>query len=184
MSAPTLPAPTPTRPARQRRGAPRVVALALGSLLLLIGIPLMTAGGLLLWTHGVHRSDGFVTSPEDRFTTSSPALVSDRIDLQDGADWLPVHAALGDARLEVTPRGTDAVFVGVARAADVQAYLRGVSRTTIEDLGFGDSVRESDQPPGTAPPGRPADQDFWIAQASGTGVQRVTWPAGDGTGCS
>jgi len=180
MTTPTLAAATPTRPPRERRRVARVVSIALGTLLLLIGIPLTVAGGLLLWAHGVHRSDGFVTSPEDRFTTTTSALVSDRIDLRAGADWLPVHAALGDARLEVTPRENGAVFVGVARAADVRAYLHGVSRTTIEALGFGSSVREVAGRPGSALPGRPADQDFWIAQAAGTGPQRVTWPAADG----
>lgn len=179
MAAPTLTAPTPTPPARTRRGGARVVPLVLVTLLLLVGIPLVAAGGLLLWTHAAHRSDGFVTSPSDRFTTSTAALVSDRIDLQDGAGWLPVHAALGDARVEVASRGADPVFVGVARAADVEAYLHGVGRTKIDALGFGDSVSAIDQGAGTAP-APPADQDFWIAQSTGTGVQRVTWPATDG----
>src|SRR3954451_2937204 len=115
----TISAPPPWSPPAPRRRSPaRVVAVVLGSLLLLPGIALVAAGGLLLWAHGVHRTDGFVTSPEDRFTTSTHALVSDRIDLHAGADWLPVSAALGDARVEVTPRGDDEVFIGIASVSD------------------------------------------------------------------
>jgi hypothetical protein len=176
----TISAPPPwSPPAPRRRSAARIVAVVLGSLLLLPGIALVAAGGLLLWAHGVHRTDGFVTSPEDRFTTSTHALVSDRIDLRTGTDWLPVHADLGDARVEVTAPGDDDVFVGIAPAADARAYLRGVSRTEVEALGFGDPIGNDDQRPGDAPSGPPAGQHFWIAQASGTGHLQVTWPAAD-----
>src|SRR4051812_17053084 len=148
----TISAPPPfAPPASKRRGAARVVALVLGSLLLLPGIALVAAGGTLLWAHGVHRSDGFVTSPEDRFTTSTHALVSERIDLHTGADWLPVSAALGDARVEVTPRGADEVFVGIASVSDATAYLDGVSRTEVEALGFDSPAGIGDQRPGGAP---------------------------------
>jgi hypothetical protein len=176
----TISAPPPWSPPAPRRRAARVVALVLGCLLLLPGIALVAAGGLLLWAHGVHRSDGFVTSPEDRFSTSTHALVSERIDLGTGADWLPVETTLGDARVEVTADDGDEVFVGVARAADATAYLRGVSRTEVEALGFGSPLGNDDQRPGAAPAGPPAEQEFWIAQASGTGAQQVTWPAAEG----
>jgi hypothetical protein len=177
----TISAPPPlSPPTPRRRGAARVVALVVGVLLLVPGVGLVAAGGLLLWAHGVHRSDGFVTSPEDRFSTSTHALVSERIDLRTGADWLPVSTALGDARVEVTPDGGEEVFVGVARATDAAAYLRGVSRTEVEALGFDSPLGHDDQRPGGAPAGPPAGQDFWIAQASGTGAQQVTWPTAEG----
>jgi hypothetical protein len=180
MTTITPPAPDFSPPVRKRRGAARVVALVLGTLLLLPGLGLVVGGGVLLWAHGIHRSDGFVVSPEDRFTASTHALVSERIELSTGADWLPVDAALGDARVEVTPRGGEEVFIGIARVADAEAYLDGVSRTEVEALGFDSPLGNDDQRPGTAPVDLPADQDFWIVQASGTGVQQVTWPAAEG----
>jgi hypothetical protein len=180
MTTSTIAAPPPSRPARERRRAPRVLALVLGTLLLLPGLGLVLGGGILLWASGMQRVDGFVVSPEDRFSTSAHALVSERIDLHTGADWLPIDAALGDARVQVTPRGNDPVFVGIARAADAQAYLSGVGRTEIEALGFDSPAGSDDQRPGTAPAGPPADQGFWIAQASGPGMQQVTWPAAEG----
>jgi hypothetical protein len=152
----------------------------LGALLLLPGLGLVLGGGVLLWASGVQRVDGFVVSPEDRFTTSAAALVSERIDLRTGADWLPIDAALGEARVEVTPRGNDAAFVGIAPATDAQAYLSGVGRTEIGALGFDSTVGDDGRRPGAAPSGPPADQHFWIAQATGRGMQRVSWPAAEG----
>jgi hypothetical protein len=176
----TLTAPAAPPPVRKRHGAARVVALVLGTLLLLPGLGLVFGGGVLLWAHGVHRADGFVVSPEDRFTASTHALVSERIELNTGADWLPVEAAIGDARVEVTPHGDGDVFVGIARVADAEAYLSGVSRTEVEALGFDSPLGDDDQRPGSAPSSPPGDQDFWIAQATGTGDQQVTWPAAEG----
>ena len=132
----------------------------------------------MLWADW-QRTDGFVVSPEEDFSSAGHALVSDRIELSTGAGWLPA-ASLGDARLEVTGAGPGDVFVGVAPAADARAYLDGVQRTVVDGLGFDAPATDSDQLPGGAPTGLPADQDFWIASASGSGTQEVTWAPADG----
>jgi hypothetical protein len=168
-------------PPRKRSPAGRVVALVIGAMLLLPGIAALGGGGILLWAHWLDRTDGFVVSPQDDFTSEGYALVSDRIDVAAGPDWLPVSSSVGTARLQVTGTGPDAVFVGVAPAADVRAYLDGVERTAVDGLGFDGPATASDQLPGGEPAGPPADQDFWIAQASGHGIQEVSWEpaAGD-----
>ena len=107
-----------TAPPRRAGRSGRAVAIALGVLLLLPGLALMAGGGVVLWAHHLDRSDGFVTSPGERFSSPGHALVSDRVDLAVGADWLPLAAILGIARIEVTPDTTDEVFVGTAPAAD------------------------------------------------------------------
>ncbi|RFU22494.1 hypothetical protein D0Z06_04380 [Geodermatophilus marinus] len=148
-------------------------------LLLLPGLGLLAGGGALLWAHHLHRADGFVVSPEERFTSPGHALVSDRIDLGAGADRLLRAAPVGTARIEITPDPADRVFVGIAPAAEAQAYLDGVARTAVDALGFDTPADAEDEVPGGAPPGAPADQDFWTAQASGAGPQQLTWdPAG------
>ena len=169
--------PTPRRsPGR----AGRVVALFFGALLLVPGLAGLAGGGILLWADVVDRSDGFVVSPQEDFSSEGYALVSDRIDLDAGPDWLPVSSTVGTARLEVTGTGADAVFVGIAPAADVRAYLDGVQQTVVDGLGFDAPATGSDQLPGGEPPGPPAEQDFWIAQAAGSGAQEVTWEPSDG----
>jgi hypothetical protein len=172
---PAWPAPTP-RPSRTGR----VVALVVGALLLLPGIGLLGGGGVALWADWFHRSNGFVVSPQEGFTSEGYALVSDRIELSATPEWLPAPDTLGTARLEVTGMGPREVFVGVAPATDARAYLDGVQRTVVDGLGFDAPATGSDQLPGGEPPGPPAQHDFWIAEAAGGGTQEVTWDPADG----
>ena len=168
--------PAPTRP---RMGAGRVVALVLGLLLFLLAIGLLLGGGALLWADRAERTDGYLLSDEETLAGAGNALVSERIDLSAGADWVPVSEAVGSVRFEVT--GTDPgseVFIGIAPLSDATAYLGDVRRTVIEDLGI-DSPAQRELS-GGEPSGPPADQDFWTAQASGTGTQSLTWVPAEG----
>ena len=179
MTATPAPQGTPPRP-RSSWSAGRIVALVFGLLLLLPGLGLVLGGGLLLAADVGGRSDGFVFSPTESFTSDGYALVSDRIDLSAGADWFPVSAALGTARVEVTGTGSSDVFIGIAPADAATAYLDGVQRTRIADLGFDQPARSTDQLPGGPPPGPPTEQDFWTTQASGPGTQQLTWEPAQG----
>ncbi len=170
----------PAAPPRRSRGAGRIVALVLGVLLLLPGLGLLLAGGALLWADWTGRSDGFVVSPDEVFTSQGYALVSERIELQTDADWLPISAALGTARVEVTGPGQDEVFVGIAPVADATAYLGDVQRTVIDDLGFDQPASRADELAGGEPSGPPAEQDIWTAQTSGPGMQQLSWEPAEG----
>jgi hypothetical protein len=178
MTATPQPAwqPAPTRPGM---GAGRVVALVLGVLLLLIATVLLVGGGAVLWADRAERTDGYVSSNEETLTAPGYALVSERIELSTGADWVPISAALGDVRFTAT--GTDpgsGTFIGIAPVSDATAYLGGVERTVVDDLGI-------DSPglrnlPGGEPSGPPGEQGFWTAQTSGTGTQELTWAPAEG----
>ena len=167
--------PAPTRPAMS---AGRVVAVVLGVLALLLSSVLVLGGGALLAADVTERSDGYLLSPEDSLTGPGYALVSERIDLSTGADWMPVSAALGTARIEVTGTTGNETFIGIAPVSEVTAYLGDVQRTVIDDLGLDSPARH--ELPGTAPTGPPTDQDFWTAQASGSGTQQLTWVPAEG----
>ena len=170
---PWAPAPAP------RMSAGRIVALVVGILLLLPGLALLAGGGVLLWADLASRSDGYVFSETDDFSTEGYALVSERIDLATDADWLPVSAALGTVRADVTSTDAGAeLFVGIAPAGAAADYLDGVERSVIDDLGSGpvDEVLV----PGGEPSGPPADQDFWTAQTSGPGTQELNWEPAEG----
>ena len=176
-SAAWVPPPPPAR-----MGAGRVIAVVLGALMLLPAFGLVVGGGVLLWADTWSRNDdGYLFTASDDFSTAGHAMLSDRIDLETDADWLPLSAALGTARLEVT--GTDTgedVFVGVGPTADVEGYLDGVERTVIDDLGL-DTSADQQLTPGGAPSGPPIDQDFWTAQSSGPGTQRLSWEPAEGS---
>src|SRR5687768_11587680 len=105
-------------PSRMPSRTGRVVALVLGVLLLLPGLGMLSGGGILLWAHHIDRSEGFVVSPQEVFSSAGHALVSDRIDVSAVPEWLQVSGTLGTARLEVTGVGPADVFVGVAASAD------------------------------------------------------------------
>ncbi|MCW2531501.1 MAG: exported protein of unknown function [Blastococcus sp.] len=170
--------PPPTAP---RWGPGRIVALVVGLLLLLPAIGLLAGGGVLLWADRVARDDnGYLFSSEESFSSPGYAISTARIDLATGADWLPLSAALGDARVQVT--GTDPssdVFIGIARAGDASAYLDGVERTVVGDFGTGSAADNQRQLGAEAPFAPPGEQNFWAAQAGGPGTQSLTWtPSG------
>ncbi len=170
-------------PPPARWGPGRVIAVVLGALLLLPAIGLVTGGGVLLWADTWGRADdGYLSTATDDFSTPGYAMQSDRIELETDADWVPLSAALGTTRVEVT--GTQAgeeVFLGVGPTRDVEAYLDGVQRTVIDDLGMDTSPADQDLLPGGAPAGPPTEQDFWTAAASGPGTQQLSWEPADGS---
>jgi hypothetical protein len=171
-------APRPTYGPAPRWGAGRIVALVLGVLVLLPAAGLLLGGGVLLWADQGNRTDGFVFSETDGFSTDGYALATDRIDVT-GADWVPLTATLGTARAEVTAidPGAD-VFVGVAPVVEGSAYLAGVQHSVVGDLGTSADVAVP--VPGGPPSGPPGEQDFWAAQAAGPGTQRLDWEPAEG----
>jgi hypothetical protein len=173
----------PPQPPPARMGPGRVIAVVLGALLLLPALGLVTGGGVLLWADQWSRDDdGYLFTATDDFSTAGYAMQSDRIELQTDADWVPLSATLGTARVEVTGTGgSEDVFLGVGPSADVEAYLAGVERTVIDDLGLDASAAERDLLPGGAPSGPPTEQDFWTVEASGTGTQQLSWEPGEGS---
>jgi hypothetical protein len=179
--------PVTARPPRawppvNRWGAGRVVVLVLGILILLPGIGLLAGGAALFWSDRADRTDdGYLFSARDAFSTGGYALASERIDLVTGADWFPLSAALGTARIEVTAADPTAdLFIGIAPLADGSAYLEGVERTVIADVGVDASPADQVLVPGGAPSGPPTDQDFWAAQSSGPGAQQISWKPAQG----
>jgi hypothetical protein len=158
-----------------------VVALVLGILLLLLpGLAMVVGGAVLLWADAADRSDGYVMSPSEEFSSDGYALVSERVELSTDADWLPLSVAVGTARVEATATGSEDIFVGIAPLADATAYLGDVSRTVVDDLGFDAPADAYDQIAGGEPSGPPTDQDFWTVSASGPGTQQVTWDPTEG----
>jgi hypothetical protein len=162
MTASPPPAWAPPPP--RRRGVGRIVALVLGIVLLLPGLGLLAGGGALLWADGSQRaSDGYLTSSDETFSSAGFALVSKRVDLSTGANWVPFTTTLGTVRLQVTGDDGSDVFVGIAPIADATAYLDGVRRTVVDDIGR-DAGSGRTQVGGSAP----------------SGPQQLTWNPSEG----
>lgn len=156
-----------------------MVSVVLGSLLVLSGLGLAGAGAALVAADQLARdADGFVMSPEERLTTDGFAITSEDAAVHtDGTlDRLP-DSLIGDVRVSVEGSGTDDLFVGIAPAADVRAYLGDVRHDTLLEVRDGDPVYSPTA--GGAPQAPPTDQDFWVAQETGTDPA-VTWTLDDG----
>ncbi|MBB5788787.1 DUF4389 domain-containing protein [Jiangella mangrovi] len=179
---PPLPQPTPSlspAPPARPMGAGRVVALVLGSLIGLGSFGLVAAGGAGLALDQTQRdSGGFLSSAEIGFSTDAYAIVGTGLEIDtDVPDWLQVRDVIGDVQIRFDANDAD-VFVGIARASEAAAYLDGfgydeVTRVSGGDVGY-------DPHAGGAPATAPAAQDFWVASASGTGEQTLTFEPQDG----
>ena len=163
-----------------------IVSLVIGSLLALIGFGLLAGGGILGWALATQRDDaGYFTTSNQQFTTDSYALTSDEVDLGDpGPDGFGEWAN-AMVRVSVDSAGSDEVFVGIAREADVETFLAGVPHDDITSTSrFGnssDAEYRCENVDGTAIPAQPATQTFWVAQTSGVGTREIAWQVESGS---
>ena len=164
-------------------GPGRILLIALGSFVALVGMALLVAGGAALLVDQAWRDDaGYVNTSTEQFVTRSYALTSNPFRLElEGAGRLVDEDVLGTVRLQAESVDPDiGVFVGVARTDDVQRYLGSVAREQVTDFDLGPSRATYVRHPGGAPESAPTEQEFWAAQASGRGMQTLEWKAQSG----
>jgi hypothetical protein len=174
VGAATTAAPPPQKAGRGWTGG-RVVSLVFGSLLALISLAVLAAGGVATWLTASQRdSTGFLTTDTQSFTTNAYALTSEKIDLGTSADWTTVANVLGTVRIRATATqaGTP-VFIGIAPQSAVNNYLAGVSHTQVTDWSSGHTAYR--QQAGGAPHTAPVTAGIWTARAMGFGRQTLTW---------
>jgi hypothetical protein len=152
-----------------------------GSLLALVALGLMAAGAYGLWLETTQRSDGYVMTSSEHFSTGGYALATRTLQISSdvpsflyGRDWL------GDVRI----RGQRAnpnlpLFIGIAHKDDVDRYLTGVAHSEVVDVNgdpFGTTYRPSyRQVPGGKPAIPPSRASFWVARVAGAGSLSLTW---------
>jgi hypothetical protein len=154
--------------------ASRVIGIVFASIGGLIGLALLVGGIAVLAAYAFGRDDdGYFTSDRHRLESATYAITTEDIDLGvDEADWAP-DKVLGNVRVQVD--GEKPVFVGIGSDDDVDRYLGDVARDEL--IGFDGDDPEFDPHEGRAPRAPPGDQDFWVAEAEGSGEQALTWDA-------
>jgi hypothetical protein len=167
-----------TGPPARRSGwtGGRILAVVLGAVLGLMGLAGLTGGAAMLVADRGIRDGGFVTTPAQEVDSPGYAVVMGdaRIDAV-GTDANVPQQVIGDVLVRVTPvRSEPPLFVGLARAADVDDYLGSVARTEAR------SANSRDDLGGGAPAAPPGDLDIWVAQSSGPGVQELVWAPQEG----
>jgi hypothetical protein len=157
----------------------RIAAVLVGTLLILLSLVLLGAGGTAVWADRTQRDGGYVTTDVHDFSASGSALATVSTELGSaGAGWLYAPGLLDELRVRVTPTSPDkALFVGIGPSTDVDRYLAGVNHTVITE--FWDEKTEAVA--GGAPPTAPATQDFWVASSTGVGARTVEWDPTDGS---
>ena len=169
---PTNPQPGPPH----ARSAGRIALLVVAIASLLGGATALAGGGALIAADNSWRDDGYLTSDTAPLKADGYAVASESLELGGvDEDWV-----LGRARVRVTSDGSKPVFVGVARAADAEAYLADVQHSTVTDIDDPETTYEHHA--GGAPTANPADSDIWVEQATGTGTQSIDWSLDDRPG--
>ena len=140
----------------------------------LIGLALLVGGIALLAAHLFARDDdGYYTSDREQLESATYAITSEEIDLgADADDWAP-EGLLGEVRLRV--ESAEPVFIGIGPNVDVARYLGRVAYDELTDFDHGEAQFDLHQ--GGRPRTPPRAQDFWVAEAEGSGEQALTWDA-------
>jgi hypothetical protein len=156
---------------RAGRGAGGVVLLVVASIAALLAFALLVGGCAAVVVDSTQRDDdGFLMSPTEEFSTATYAIASENADVDlDGPDWATTDF-FGTVRIR--SESERPVFVGIAREADVAEYLDGVEHAVVTEIG---EQPEYSERRGGALEGRPADQTFWAASATGAGEQTLEW---------
>ena len=150
----------------------------IGSITALVGLALLASGGAAVWGLTQRDDAGFFTSGTHEFSTSSYALASESLDV--GPD-IPGWLEDGFATVRVEATSAKPLFLGIGPVVDVERYLADVEHAQITNFEidpFSVRYRALD---GTAEPAPPASQNFWRAQATGSGSQTISWPVEEGT---
>jgi hypothetical protein len=161
----------------------RTVTLVIGCVLIIPAIALLFAGGALAYGWSTQRDDdGYFDVTIEQLQTPTAAITGEDVKFaaEPGSpDWLIDTIDL-DVRLQARAiRTDDPIFIGIARQADVDRYLAGTAHDrVVRVVGTTPSYRrQGSEVTAIAPP---ADQDFWVASAVGSGTQELTWSATSG----
>lgn len=177
-STPVAPATSTSAP---RRTGGHIAAIVIGGLALLPSLGVLAGGTALAVGEAVATDDdGYFTMTLDRIESDGVAIATADVwedDLEEDGPWVFDMLDL-DVRLRVDGAGaTENVFVGIARTDDVAGYLAGAPYSEVAEIDDHTPVYE--QVAGTetreSALASPLDQDIWVASASGTGEQELTW---------
>jgi predicted RND superfamily exporter protein len=153
----------------------RAMRITLAVLGLLVGAAAIT--GALLTLDEDRDSDGFFISDSHRLERSSFAITSEGVEvLVDAPGWVadrltdPV-----DVRATGSSNDGSDLFLGIGAADDVEAYLTGVAYDEVDRIEFEGADIDYVHHGGTASPGAPGAESFWVASVEGSGIQTLDW---------
>ena len=156
--------------------AGRIITVIIGALLSVVGFAAAAGGGVLAVGHLALRDDaGYYNSPTERLQTSTAVLMT-TVDISaEPGDW-SLDEPLGTLRIAANAVGENPIFVGVAPAKEVEAWLAGADYERITAARGMAVPRRHRAVVGAQKVTAPGAQRFWVASVSGTAQQTLTWP--------
>jgi hypothetical protein len=173
----TFPPPPPPPAAAPGRGTAAVV---IGIVLVVSGFLTAISGAVLLAIFGGGHA---LTSGNHTVSTPASAMVADLGHIDNIRGFEPLT---GSPTLQLTAQNLDGrgVFVGVGHTADVERYLDGAAIARVADLDVAPFRLDTVLDAGSAVPGAPQEQSFWVASAqSGSepaAEAQLNWAIDDG----
>lgn len=159
-----------TIPAPARHGRFTGLAAAatvVGALVLAI------AGAVALAANVMQDGNGYFNWPTKTFTSNGYAIAMKTVDISNAPRWAFGDAGL--ARVRVKAWSDRPIFIGIARTADVDRYLRGTEHDDVSGLSYHPFTVDYDHADGRAPNRAPANESFWAKSTSGSGNVELDW---------
>lgn len=155
----------------------RHTGLALGGLTVgLLAALVLAVAGVAIWTDADRRDgSGYLSTDAHRITTATQAIATRDVTI--GTE-VPT-SLIGTVRLHAS--SSKRVFVGLARTADVDAYLAGASYALARDVDLDPFDVAYDTFDGSRTLPSPGSRTFWAASAVGGADASLTWTPRAGT---
>lgn len=157
-----IPAPADRRPTKIAALAPAALAAVLA-----------LAGAVAVAGNLVRDGAGYFNSPTKTFTSHGYAIAMKSVDVSDAPSWVFGRHGLNSIRVKAY--GDRPLFIGIARAADIDRYLRGTDHEDVSGLTYYPFHVGYDHFNGLAPHGGPANESFWAKSARGSGSLTLAW---------
>jgi hypothetical protein len=159
----TLPA-----PAQSRRPA-RIAAIAA----IVSAAVLALSGAAALAANALSDSNGYFNWPTETFTSGGYAIAMKTVDISHAPKWVFSSALLDSVRVKA--HSDRPLFIGIARASDVNRYLHGTEHDAVSGLTYDPFNVNYDHVDGQAPARAPMNVSFWVKSATGNGNLALAW---------
>jgi hypothetical protein len=160
---PTIPAPA------QRVRFTKIAAIATAVTALALAI----AGTVSLTANAWRDSTGYFNWPTNTFTSRGYAIAMKTVDISHAPQWVFTHTGLDKVRVKA--HSDRPIFIGIARTADLERYLRGTEHDDVSGLIYNPFQVSYDHTNGHAPARAPADESFWVTSTRGSGNVALSW---------
>ena len=116
---------------------------------------------------------GYFNWPAKTFTSGGYAIAMKTVDISHAPRWVFGEAGLDSVRVKADSNRR--IFIGIARTAAVDRYLRGSEHDDVSGLSYNPFQVSYDHTNGRAPSEAPGQESFWVVSATGSRSVTLAW---------